>query len=303
MCPHGRDVALVLALSLLIAPAALVHGRPVDRAGGPSVQPRPAAPVVTVFTVDVPHEDAILTVNGTIVPGAGMTRRVETPRLPRGSAQAYTFTVEWNPNSYTTMTRHQSVSFRAGDPVTVKLNVDSPDDRVRVIFVPTPSDVADAMAALAGVTSRDVIYEPGCGDARITIAGVKRGARRAICVDIDPARVEESRTKVREAGLQDRIDVRLGDALDVKDLSEVTVVFLYMGDHFDLLIRPVLWRELPVGARIVSHRFGMGDWAPDKTETINSDEGGVFELHLWTITEALKRRMAARLRLAGGATR
>ena len=74
----------------------------------------------------------------------------------------------------------------------------------------------------------------------------------------------------------------------------MSVVFLYMGDHFNLLIRPVLWRELKVGSRIVSHRFTMGDWKPDKTISVSSDEGGVYELHLWTITAEVKRRQAVR---------
>jgi len=75
-----------------------------------------------------------------------------------------------------------------------------------------------------------------------------------------------------------RIDVREGDALDVEDLSDVSVVLLYISDHFNMLIRPVLWRELKVGSRIVSHRFLMGDWPPDKT--ITADPGGFYELHL-----------------------
>ena len=66
---------------------------------------------------------------------------------------------------------------------------------------------------------------------------------------------------------------------------------LYMGDHFDMLIRPVLWRELKVGSRIVSHRFKMGDWEPDTTISVTSDQGIPFELHLWTITEEIKRRL------------
>jgi hypothetical protein len=59
-----------------------------------------------------------------------------------------------------------------------------------------------------------------------------------------------------------------------------------------VLIRPVLWRELKVGSRIVSHRFTMGDWKPDKTVSVMSELGGTFELHLWTITEEIKRRLA-----------
>jgi tRNA A58 N-methylase Trm61 len=189
------------------------------------------------------------------------------------------------------MTRSRTITFRAGDRVTVDLSADDPTDRVRVIYVPTPADIADEMVKLAGVTSNDVAYEPGCGDARITIAAVKGGARRGVGIDIDPERVAESRARVKEAGLENRIEIRLGDALDIKDLSSASVVFLYMGDHFDLLIRPNLWRELKVGSRIVSHRFTMGDWKPDKTINVTSADGGDYELHLWTITEEIKRKM------------
>jgi hypothetical protein len=67
-----------------------------------------------------------------------------------------------------------------------------------------------------------------------------------------------------------------------------------MGDHFNLLIRPVLWRDLKVGSRVVSHRFTMGDWAPDRTILVTSAEGGDFDLHLWTVTEDVKRRLEDR---------
>ena len=240
------------------------------------------------IVVTLPAEDAELVVNGEVIAGAGASREFRTSSLEPGNHR-YTFSVTWSPNSYTTMTRSKTVPFRAGDMLSVDLTVDDPGDRVRVIYVPTPADVAEAMVDLAGVGPDDVIYEPGCGDARITIAAMRKGARQAICVDIDAERARESRANVASAGLADRIDVREGDALEVKDLSNVSVVFLYMGDHFNLLIRPVLWRELKPGARVVSHRFTMGDWKPDKTVTVTSSDGIGYELHLWTITEEMKR--------------
>jgi uncharacterized protein (TIGR03000 family) len=245
------------------------------------------------FTVTVPDAATELVVDGKTIPGEGTSRTFETPPLAAGT-QRYTFTASWRPNAYTTMTRTKTVSFRAGQRLTVDLTIEDPADRVRVQYVPTPSDIADELVKLAGVSAADVVYEPGCGDARITIAAIKRGAKRGICIDIDAERVEESRAKVKEAGLEDKIDVRLGDALDVRDLSAVTVVLLYMGDHFNLLIRPVLWRQLPVGARVVSHRFEMGDWKPDNTVTVSSDEGGDYVLHLWTVTEEVKKRTQQR---------
>ena len=245
------------------------------------------------IAVTVPAADAELVVNGETIRGEGASRTVETAPLGAGTHR-YTFTVTWKPNTYTTMTRSKTLELRGGEVVKVDLTIDDPADRVRVIYHPTPADVAEAMVGLAAVRPADVVYEPGCGDARITTAAIRAGARRGICIDIDPDRALESKTNVELAGLADRIDVREGDALDVKDLSDVSVVFLYMGDHFNLLVRPILWRDLKVGSRIVSHHFTMGDWKPDKTVSVSSAEGGIFELHLWTITEEIKQKAASR---------
>lgn len=243
------------------------------------------------LTVSVPHPDTVLSLDGRAIIGAGPTREIEAAMPGPGDRRDVILTASWKPNGYTEMTRTKTVTVLAGESLAVDLTRDDPTDRVKVIYVPTPQDIAAEMVKLAGVTAQDVIYEPGCGDARITIAAMKAGAKRAICVDLDADRAKESRANVEQAGMGNRIDVRQGDALDVKDLSEVTVVFLYMGDHFNMLIRPVLWRTLEPGSRIVSHRFLMGDWQPDKTITIQSDDGGgTYDLHLWTITEDVKRK-------------
>ena len=247
------------------------------------------------LVVTVPHVDAELVVEGRTVAGSGLVREVETPPLQPGVIHKYSVAAKWQPNTYTTMTRTKTVSFRAGERIAIDMTVDNPADRVRVAYVPTPPEVVNEMVKLAGVGPADVVFEPGCGDARITIAAVEAGARRGVGIDIDPDRVAESRALVKRAGLVDRIEIRQGDALDIRDLSEATVVFLYMGDHFNLLIRPNLWRDLKVGARVVSHRFTMGDWKPDRTVSVGPV--GVYEayeLHLWTVTEGLKRKIQQR---------
>jgi uncharacterized protein (TIGR03000 family) len=283
---------LLLLGSVLIVSSATSPSHYAIHALAPQAAAAAAKQVTSQFTVTLPQEDAELLMDERIVNGAGGTRTFSSPPLHPGDTYTYTFTAKWAPNTYTNMTRSRKVSFRAGDPVTLDLSVDDPSDRVRVIYVPTPDDIAAEMVKLAGVTANDVAFEPGCGDARITIAAVKGGAKRGVGIDIDPDRVTESRANVEKAGLASKIEIRLGDALDIRDLSAATVVFLYMGDHFNLLIRPILWRELPVGARVVSHRFTMGDWQPDKTVSVTSNEGGEYELHLWTVTAEVKRRAA-----------
>jgi uncharacterized protein (TIGR03000 family) len=248
------------------------------------------AQVRSTLAITVPNAEAELTIEGKVVPGGGTSRTFQTPPLERGSSHRYTIEVKWQPNTYTTMTRTKMVTFRAGEPLTIDLSTHDPNDKVRVQYVPTPPDIAAEMIKLAGVTKTDIVFEPGCGDARVTIAAVKAGARRAVCIDIDPELVALARAKVQEAGLADRIEVRLGDALQIPDLSAATVVFLYMGDHFNLLMRPHLWKQLRAGARVVSHRFKMGDWEPEQTVSIVGEDGLDFEVHRWTMTDAVKKR-------------
>lgn len=152
----------------------------------------------------------------------------------------------------------------------------------------TPPSVIPAVIELARIAGDDVVYEPGCGDARVLIAAMKAGARRGLGVDIDPDLAEVSYAAVRSAGLQDKVEIRWGNALAV-DMSKATVVFLFMGEPFNLIIRPLLWKQLPVGARVVSNDFAMGDWKADRTVRVETP-GRTYTLYLWTITEEVKRR-------------
>ena len=269
--------------------ALLVLALPFTLTIGLETQSSAAATSTTVITITVPTDDTQLSIDGHAVAGTGVARRFETPPLAAGRTYKYEIVAKWAPNNYTNMTRTKILTFRPGERLKIDLSVDDPTDRVVVRYVPTPDEIAMEMVKLAGVTAKDITYEPGCGDARITIAAVRSGARHGVGIDLDPARVEESRANVELAGLADRIDIRFGDALEQPDLGSMTVVFLYMGDHFNMLIRPYLWKQLPVGARVVSHRFLMGDWKPDKSITVHGEYGEPYELHLWTITEAHKR--------------
>lgn len=286
-------VSLVLTALLFIThadPGVVAPGNRLDTAQTAAGK----ASVTSKVSVTLPQEGAQLSVDGKPIDGDGSPRTFASAPAARGAAQRMTLTVTWQPNTYTTITRARVVSFRTGEPVIVDLSAEDPADRVRVQYVPTPDDIAAEMVKLAGITPADVVFEPGCGDARITIAAVKAGARRGVGIDIDPDRVEESRANVKAAGLEDRIEIRLADALDIKDLSDASVVLLYMGDHFNMLIRPALWKQLKVGARVVSHRFLMGDWKPDETVAVGGVEGFEYQLHVWTITEEVKRKLAAR---------
>jgi tRNA G37 N-methylase Trm5 len=135
-----------------------------------------------------------------------------------------------------------------------------------VPYVPTPAVVVERMLELAEVKEGDVVYDLGCGDGRIVIAAVKRPGVRGVCVDINPVRIQESRTNARKEGVDDRIRFVERDLFKVP-LGEATVVTLYLLPEVNVRLRPRLRAQLRKGARVVSHDFDMGDWAPDQTVT------------------------------------
>jgi hypothetical protein len=136
--------------------------------------------------------------------------------------------------------------------------------RPDVIYVPTPPETVDEMLRQARLKKGDVLFDLGSGDGRIPLAAAKQYGVRAVGIDIDRKLVEGAAETARREGLESLVTFRLGDMF-AADLSGATVVTLYLSDRLNVLLRPKLLRELPVGARIVSHDFRMGDWPPEKS--------------------------------------
>jgi SAM-dependent methyltransferase len=150
-----------------------------------------------------------------------------------------------------------------------------------VAYEPTPMEVVHAMLQLAKVNAGDIVYDLGCGDGRIVITAAREFGARGVCVDIDPARIAESRENARQANVIDRIRF-LNEDLFATDLGDATVVTLFLSQDLNLKVRPKLQRELKRGARIVSHWHHMGDWKPQETLRIRGD-GRVGHVYLWTV--------------------
>src|SRR5688572_1563988 len=146
-----------------------------------------------------------------------------------------------------------------------------------VIFVPTPQEVVDAMLKLAKVTKNDVVYDLGSGDGRIPITAAKTYGARAVGIDIDPQRIREANENLKIAGVGDRVKF-LNQDLFTTDISEATVVTLYLLPSLNLRLLPRLNSQLKPGTRIVSHSFDMGSAKP--TETLNVNGRTVY---FWTI--------------------
>lgn len=270
----SRRVALMLLLALIAVPA--LWSQAPD-------QERRATVIISV------HSDAKLTVDGKPTRQKGARRTFVSPPLEAGKKYTYTFVAEWMPrNNYETYKVTRKATVQAG--TTVEVDMSEADlkkgDILFIRFVATPPEIIEAMMKLAKVGDNDVVYDLGCGDGALVIAAVKQfHAKRGVGIDLDPERIKEAGAKAKEAGVEDKVEFRRGNVLEVKDLSEATAVMIYMSDELNKQLMPILQKELKPGARIVSHRFTMGDWKPDKTETVDFPHDIPEEklIHLWTI--------------------
>lgn len=157
------------------------------------------------------------------------------------------------------------------------------DARTLAPFFSTPHEVVDRMLTLAEVTRDDVVYDLGSGDGRIPIAAAVKYGARGVGIDLVPARIAESRANAQAAGVAHLVEFRLEDAMTA-DVSDATVVTLYLLSSANQLLRPHLARQLRPGARIVSHAFSMGpEWPPDKVDQFAGATGDKVTLYLWVM--------------------
>jgi precorrin-6B methylase 2 len=135
-----------------------------------------------------------------------------------------------------------------------------------VMWLPTPPALIEAMLDLARVTAADHVVDLGAGDGALVLAAARRGAR-AHGVESNPELVAAARRHAADAGLADRATFAEGD-LFAADLAAATVVALFLLPGLNLALRPRL-RALRPGTRVVSNTWGMGDWAPAATVTLD----------------------------------
>ena len=147
-------------------------------------------------------------------------------------------------------------------------------------YSPTPMEVVERMLTFAGVGPGDVVYDLGCGDGRIVIEAARKFGARGVGIDIDPALIARAQANAKQAGVESRVTFRVQDAMTV-NVSDATVVTLYLLAASNVKLRPILTRDLRPGSRIVAHNYPIGDWQPDVVDTFTDAAGTTRTLFLW----------------------
>jgi uncharacterized protein (TIGR03000 family) len=239
---------------------------------------------ITVLVPDQVYEETVLKIDGKLIAGKGGTRK-STLSLTKGKDHNVKIEAVIQPANYYKITRTKNVTIRGGKNCTVDLREkDLKTDRIVVRWVPTPDEIVDEMCKLAKVGRNDTVYDLGCGDGVMLIRSVQQfGAKKAVGIDIDPKILEVARKNVKKAELEDRIELRQGDVLDITSMADANVILLYMGDDLGERLSPMLRKTCKPGTRIVSHRFALGDWQPTRTVLAKGRDSSEYELHLWEV--------------------
>jgi SAM-dependent methyltransferase len=158
-----------------------------------------------------------------------------------------------------------------------------------VPYVPTTEEAVEAMLKLADVKKTDVVYDLGCGDGRIVIAAAKKYGARGVGIDINPERIQEAKENAKKAGVENLVRFEENDLFKA-DFHEASVVTLFLLPKVNLRLRPKLLQDLKPGTRVVSNTFDMGDWKPEKEQSLNGGEsdysGGLsHKFYLWIIPQ------------------
>jgi SAM-dependent methyltransferase len=156
-----------------------------------------------------------------------------------------------------------------------------------VPFQPSPRQVVKQMLLLGGVHRSDVLYDLGCGDGRIPIAAAKLHGARAVGIDIDPVRIEISRRSADKAGVPGWVTFRNEDLFEA-DISQATVVTLFLWPEVTRALRQKLLRDLRRGTRVVSYFWEIADWLPEREVAVDGRP-----IYLWTIPPKRPRRGAS----------
>ena len=126
-------------------------------------------------------------------------------------------------------------------------------------YVPSPQSVVADMLKLAHVGPQDYVIDLGSGDGRIVLTAAKVFGARGFGVEIKEDLVRRANAAAQSQGLAKRVHFVNAD-LFLTDISQATVLTMYLLPHTVNLLRDKLFKELRPGTRVLSHDYPLDGW-------------------------------------------
>ena len=120
----------------------------------------------------------------------------------------------------------------------------------------TSGKTAKRALSLLKLSNKDILYELGSGEGSVLITAAKEYGIRGVGIEIDPIRFYISKFLVWRNGLGKEIELKRGNFFDF-DISEASVVFIYLVPKALNKLIPKFKKELKKGTKIISIRYEM----------------------------------------------
>jgi hypothetical protein len=151
-------------------------------------------------------------------------------------------------------------------------------------YVPSPESVVSDMLRYAEVGPNDFLIDLGSGDGRIVRTAAKVFGARGFGVEIKENLVRQANEAAHKEGIGERAKFYKQDLFKT-DLSQATVITMYLLPDTVNLLRGKFLAELKPGTRIISHDYPLTGWLPEKEKEFELDEkvpiSGVKTTILW----------------------
>ncbi|TMW63650.1 hypothetical protein Poli38472_002591 [Pythium oligandrum] len=129
-------------------------------------------------------------------------------------------------------------------------------------FTPSGDGVLAHALDLLQLTADDVLFDLGCGDARMLVHAAMHTHARCVGVEYDEQLVSKALTRVQDNAVAERVTILHADATTV-DVARATAMFLYLVPQGIKLMLPKLEEAREHGVRIVTYVFSIPGWRVD----------------------------------------
>jgi hypothetical protein len=167
-------------------------------------------------------------------------------------------------------------------------------------YVPSPQSVVSDMLRYADVGPEDFLIDLGSGDGRIVLTAAKVFGARGFGVEIKDELVKKANEAAHKEGVADRVKFLKQDLFKT-DVSQATVITMYLLPDTVNLLKDKFLQELRPGTRIVSHDYPLTGWIPEKYVQMDLDDkvqiSGVTTtlIYLYVVPARVEGRWSAKM--------
>lgn len=119
-----------------------------------------------------------------------------------------------------------------------------------------PHDVIQKMCEMAKISSKDTVYDLGCGTGKALIFAGEKYHIKGVGIEIDPIRFLLAKWNVKRFNQQKNITILKKNFFAV-DISAASIIFVYLVPAALKRLTPKFLKELKKGTKFISYIYPM----------------------------------------------